>query len=305
MNDLRNKLLQLPKRDVHNHLHLGGSMTRLLQRHPNTKLNIPTSYAGIEGMVDFIKTSVNRFLLTSQDVVFFMEMAIEQCLDDNVAYLESSIDIGLERFFENSIDGLIEARVFPQKKNMRLKIDFRPEIGINKDYPVELAYMHAHKCMESELFHSVDLYGKEIDQDLSSYTNLYDTLKRNGLKTKVHIGEFSGPKTIEDGIRLLRPTEIQHGITAASSIETMQMILDHDIQLNICPQSNIMLGAVSHLNKHPIRSLYDFGITISINTDDHLLFNSSITDQLQLLIEQDQFSFDELKAVVTRNITPK
>ena len=82
------------------------------------------------------------------------------------------------------------------------------------------------------VFGGIDIYGKEVNRKLDDFVALFDAANINGLKTKVHIGQFSGHKTIDRVISLFHPTEIQHGINAVDSKNTMNGILDHNIQLN-------------------------------------------------------------------------
>jgi adenosine deaminase len=297
MKTIRDQVKKLPKADVHNHLHLGGSMEMLVQKYPGANLNIPKYFNGLNGMIDFINDHVNTVMLTSDDMIYFMEMAIKNSISDNVTHLEASVDIGFIRFFNNSLEELL-AVVQQLKDNYKSHIDFRPDIGINKDYPLDKINLHGLKCIESGLFGGIDIYGKEKNKKLNEFVGIFDAAKKNGLKTKVHIGEFSDYKTIENAISLLHPTEIQHGISAVDSEETMNMILNDDIQLNICPQSNICLGAVQRISEHPIRKMYDHGIKITINTDDLLLFNGTITDQCVDLLEHGIFTLAEIDSIL-------
>jgi adenosine deaminase len=296
MKKVRDRIKALPKADVHNHLHLGGSLAMLKQNYRDVNISISKYYDGLEGMIDFINNHINTIMLSSDDMLFFMEMALENSISDNVKYLEASIDIGFVRFFNNSIEELL-AVVQRLKDNYNPYIEFKPDIGINKDYVLDKVYADGLKCIDSGLFGGIDLYGRESNRRLDGFLEIFNHSKKNGLKTKVHIGEFSNCQTIEDTISLLHPTEIQHGIRATDSLATMKMIVDNDIQLNICPQSNISLGAVQSISEHPIRKLFDYGIKVTINTDDQLLFNASLSDQYIDLIEHQIFSFDEIDSI--------
>ena len=293
---LRDKIEKLPKGDVHNHLHLGGSSHLLKKKYSNTSFVIPQHYAGFDGMMDYIINHVNTIMLTSDDVIYFMEMALSKGIDDNVEYLEASVDIGLVRYFDNSINKLIDV-VEDLKIKYKSQINFQPDIGINKDYQLDKVYSDGLECINSGVFNGIDLYGKESERTLNDFKEIFDHARLRNIKPKVHIGEFSNCQTIEDAITILKPVEIQHGIKAADSEITMNMILDNNIQLNICPQSNIALGTVKNILEHPIRKLYDHGIKITINTDDHLLFNATITDQYLDLLEHQIFSFEEIESI--------
>ena len=152
-------------------------------------------------------------------------------------------------------------------------------------------------CISNGLFHGVDIYGKEDGRDVTPFRQLFQEAKEHGLKTKVHIGEFSDHKTIEETILLLSPDEIQHGIRAVDSEKTMDLILEHNIRLNICPHSNVALGASKNLTDHSIRTLFDRGINITVNTDDLLLFDATLTDQFVDLLNEGVFSFEEIDQI--------
>lgn len=286
---------KLPKADVHNHFHLGSSQKRFLN-HYNSELVFPKSYNGLDGMIDFIYNQLNNFMTTKKDVVTFMHLAIESAIEDNITYLEASVDVGLARFFNNSID-LVIHEVKEIKEKYKSSIKFLPDIGINKDLPLEKVYEYGTKCIESGVFNGIDIYGKEANQSLTSFQELYKKAARKKLKTKVHIGEFSDASSIEKLINLLNPDEIQHGINAIHSKKTIDLILEREIQLNICPQSNLSLGAAKDLHSHPIKALFDKGVKITVNTDDLILFNATITDELYNLYQNNIFSIEEIETI--------
>lgn len=294
--ELRDKFQNLPKADVHSHLHLAGSQKRFVENYPDANLDFPKSYDGLTGMIDFIYSHLNTVMVKGEDVINFMDIAIQSAIDDNVTLLEASVDLNLARFFDDSIDRVIEVTKELQDK-YKSQIDFKPDLGINKDLEIEKVYTNGIKCLESGAFYGVDLYGQEVGKDLNPFVKFYDQAKDLGLKAKVHIGEFSDHKTIDYTINLLQPDELQHGIRAVDSEETMALIAKNDIRLNICPTSNILLGAVPNITKHPLRQLFDYGIKVCINTDDLILFDATVTDEFVKLFENDIFDFDELNMI--------
>ncbi|MBV1924028.1 MAG: hypothetical protein KUG68_08380 [Flavobacteriaceae bacterium] len=290
------KIICLPKGDIHNHLHLGGSIKTFQKKYSDYNIRFPDNYNGLGGMIDFIYNDLNRAMLTGEDVIFFMENAIESSINDNITYLEASVDINLIRFFDQSLDNLLEV-VRDLKKKYKNQINFCPDIGINKDLDIKQVYRDGTKCIQSGLFNGIDLYGQEVGKDLTSFVELYQEAEKNNLSKKVHIGEFSNHDTIDYAINILKPNELQHGINAVNSEETMNLILENNIQLNICPQSNISLGTVKNIAEHPIRKLFDYGIKLTVNTDDLILFDATVSDQLINLYENNIFSFEEIDLI--------
>ena len=287
---------KLPKADVHNHFHLGGSQKRLLEIYPNAEITFPKKYDGLPGMIDFIYGHLNNYMTTSEDVINFMENAILSSIDDNITLLEASVDVNLARFFNDSLEEVIK-QTKKIKDTYKSKIDFRPDIGINKDLPIEKVYKYGEKCIESGVFNGIDLYGKEADQNLVPFQELFKIAEKNNIKTKVHIGEFSDCKSIEETILMLNPDELQHGINAVNSQKTIDLILERGIRLNICPQSNLSLGTVKSIDAHPIKKLFDKGVKVTVNTDDLILFNATVTDELNNLYVHNIFSLEELNTI--------
>ncbi|WP_415374907.1 hypothetical protein [Patiriisocius sp. Uisw_017] len=107
-------------------------------------------------MIDFIYNNLNSVMTTKKEVITFMEMAIESSIDDNVTLLEASLDIGLARFFDNSIEAVIDA-VIELKSKYSSRIILNPDIGINKDLSLGKVYSDGITCIKSSVFNGVDL----------------------------------------------------------------------------------------------------------------------------------------------------
>ena len=296
MTDLSKQFRMLPKADVHNHLHLSGAFQLLKKYYPGIDFDMPETFDGFDGMMHFIVQHINPLMQSPEDVTKLMELAIRSAIMDNVTQLEASVDLGLIKYFDNSLDDFLKA-VGQLKHSYEDQIDFRPEIGIKKDCPMETVYSNGLACIESEVFAGVDIYGRERDEDLSDFKALFKTAKTRKKKTKVHIGEFTDHRSVEKAIEALEPDEIQHGIGAAASEKTMEMICERGIRLNLCPRSNVALGSVKDSSAHPVRKLYDAGLKITINTDDLLLFGATITDQFTELAQLGTFSLDEIDEI--------
>lgn len=111
---------------------------------------------------------------------------------------------------------------------------------------------------------------------------------------KAHLGEFGGPDELMRYAEELELDEIQHGVAAARSPQIMRWLAKHEIKLNVCPTSNIMLGVCDSYATHPIRILYEYGIPVTINTDDLLIFNSSLSEEYLHLFNSGLMKTEEL-----------
>lgn len=191
--NIRDRFYKLPKADVHSHLHLAGSQKRFVDKYPNANLVFPKTFDGLTGMIDFIYGHLNTIMVKGKDVKTFMEIAIQSAVDDNVTLLEASIDLNLARFFDNNIDTVIEV-TRELKDKYKSDIDFRPDLGINKDLEIEKVYSNGIKCLESGVFYAVDLYKEAI----SKHSDISDVLLNAFLlRQETVLSEMSG------GLRLV------------------------------------------------------------------------------------------------------
>ena len=98
-------------------------------------------------------------------------------------------------------------------------------------------------------------------------------------------------------VETLGLSEVHHGISACTSKETMRFLADNRIRLNVCPSSNVMLGYVKDYRDHPIRILVENGIQVTINTDDLLIFDSSIENEYLQLYRAGTLSAEQLDGI--------
>ncbi|MDE3197766.1 MAG: adenosine deaminase, partial [Acidobacteriota bacterium] len=67
------------------------------------------------------------------------------------------------------------------------------------------------------------------------------------------------------------------------------------IPLEVCITSNVRTGAVSSLDAHPVRRLFDAGVPLTLNTDDPGMFDTSLAAEYQLARGRFGFSENELE----------
>lgn len=121
-----------------------------------------------------------------------------------------------------------------------------------------------------------------------------DLAKQYGVRCKAHVGEFGTAEDVWNYVSSLELDEVQHGIKIAESPIIMDKISTLDVTFNVCPTSNIMLGVCQDYKTHPIKSMIDYGLKVTINTDDQLIFNASVTDEYMNLYKNGTLNIDEL-----------
>lgn len=288
-------LQQLPKSDLHNHSLLGSLRSRL-EEHIGKKLPAPGPMESIASMDEYIFGVLAPYLIDLRGFIYGITAAMQQAVEDGIALLEMSVDLEFVRIIPGGAQGLadlmkeIHAKTAPG-------VRFIPQLGLNRRTDLHRTLELLEEALEPQYFRSVDLYGDELCRPAKELVPVYRKAADAGLKLRAHAGEFGDAESVRETVELLELSEVQHGIAAASSPEVMHWLRDHQIQLNICPTSNVMLCRVADLKHHPIRTLYDAGIPVTVNTDDLMIFDQSVSREYSNLYHAGLFSAEELDTI--------
>ncbi|TSA18004.1 hypothetical protein D4R75_11750 [bacterium] len=289
-------LKSVPKSDLHIHSILGTRIKRIESWLGTPLPRPPSKMSSLDDMIKYSHGELYPHIMTRAGFEFTAESAVQEAVEDGVARLEMSLDVRFVSLYESGPDGFLSL-VSHLVEQYIDRIDFRPEIGMSKDRSADDQARLARICIHSGVFRSIDLYGNETAHPPDPYRLLYADARKQGLKLKAHVGEFAGPELISETLDLLQLDEIQHGIAAATSRPLMARLKRDRIRLNICPSSNVALGVVSDIAHHPIRSLVDHGVRVTINTDDPTIFGQSVSQEYLLLHKSGLLSAEELNSI--------
>ena len=134
------------------------------------------------------------------------------------------------------------------------------------------------------------LGGDEAKFPPKLFTRAYQIAADAGLECTVHAGEFDSARGMVEAMEHLPIKRIGHGVNVIHSPETMAMVKDKGIALEVCPTSNIFLGLFKDMNSHPFPRLYDAGIKISISSDDPPFMSTTLAQEYQRVQESYQYS---------------
>jgi len=149
-----------------------------------------------------------------------------------------------------------------------------------------------------------DIAGAEKGFLPSRHKVAFDYLASELFPVTVHAGEADGIESIKDAIVSGRALRLGHGVRIIEDImfsrndgETDLVVLgpvaewvhDRGIALELSPSSNLQTGAIEMLGNtmadHPFDILYDLGFKVTVNTDNRLMSNTSLTRELERLTE--------------------
>ena len=78
-------------------------------------------------------------------------------------------------------------------------------------------------------------------------------------------------------------SRIGHGIRAAEDPELVEELAERGIVLEVCPGSNLALGAAPSMAAHPLPKLREAGVAVTVSTDDPPFFGTTMTAEWQAL----------------------
>ena len=286
-----------PKVDLHCHAYFSTRRKNLETRLGCRLEPPPAKMKKLGGMIVYAMDVLDPHLRNRETIEFVVEAAVRDAIEDGVVVLEMSIDVRRAAYYADGLAGVVRhigalaARYQPQ-------ISFRPELGIPRQAAADPELVsRAHEAIELGFFQSIDLYDHQEACAPEAVEPLYAKAGAAGMKLKAHVGEFGGAEEVRRTVELLELEEVQHGIGAAESVEVMRWLAENRIRLNVCPTSNVMLDAASDMASHPIRLLYDNGVPVTINSDDPMIFDQSVTDEYRNLYQAGVFSPDELDGI--------
>lgn len=286
-------LSSIPKSDLHNHAGAGGNVNYVASR-ANIEISPPPDvFESLSHMYNWFKENIKIHCT----YLSRLEASFVQASEDNIHVLAMSF----ETDEENKIGGM-DISLFIQtinnfNKQLAPQTTFLPELTFNRACNVESAYSRLDEILSYNWFKSVDICTDEFSQPIKNFIKIYRKAKDSGLRLKAHVGEFGTADAVMEAVEELELDEVHHGIAAANSPYIMRWLADHKIQLNICPSSNIMLGIVKSYDSHPIRKLYDYGIPVTINTDDLLIFNQTASQEYLNLFKAGLMTAEELNDI--------
>jgi len=225
-----------------------------------------------------------------------VEAAFCQAKSDGITVLEMSTDISVGLMF-NYKPEVIVGILKNAHQTIAPEIDYHPELGFMRTQSIRRIMTTLESYLDLNFFRSVDLYDDEFAQPVRNFKELYRFLKKQGLKCKAHAGEFGNADSVKKAVEELELDEVQHGIAAADSPAVMKWLAENNIQLNVCPASNIKLKRVGSYKTHPIRILFDHGIKVTINTDDVMVFGAGVSEQFRTLYKYGLFTACELDII--------
>lgn len=299
----RDFLRRLPKAELH--LHLEGTVTpetlvELSLRHDGEPLTLAQAqavyhYTDFTGFLMAFKAVTER-LRTPEDFELITYRMLEKLSQQGVVHAEVYVSVGVIYYwkrveFEPLFEGMERGRERAEK-----------DFGITAYWifdavrhfgPEEAARVFRKAAELRPQYPSIvgiGIGGDERRTGAEPFRELYAEAREAGLRLTAHAGESVGPEGIWGAINI-GAERIGHGLTAIQDPELMDVLAERQIPIEICISSNIRTGCCMQLADHPVKSYFDSGLMITLNSDDPAMFESDLENEY--LIAQADFGFTE------------
>ena len=297
-------VLSLPKAELH--LHLEGSiepatLVELIRNHGKDSASLAEverlyRYTDFAGFLGAFK-DVTEHLRNPEDYELITYRLMERLKSQNVLHAEVFVSVGVclwrKQDFPAILEGLERGRQRGEKDfgiSLLWIFDAIRQFGAEKaDKVLDLAIQFQDRSVVG-----FGVGGDEQQGPPELFKDVYARAGDHGLHLTAHAGESAGPESIWGALNL-KAERIGHGLTAGQDPELIEELAERQVPIEICVTSNVTTGCCTEIAQHPVKSYFDQGLMLTLNSDDPAMFRTSLVQEYQLVQEAFGFSDEHLR----------
>lgn len=151
-----------------------------------------------------------------------------------------------------------------------------------------------------------DLAGGEAGFPPKKHVEAFHMIQRANMNITIHAGEAFGPESIWQALQYCGAHRLGHATRLRDDMEAgeggalklgylAQYVLDRRIPLEMCLYSNLHTGACERLEDHPFGMFFRNGFRVTLNTDDRLMSDTSMSKETVLATELFDLNLEEIE----------
>ncbi len=304
----------LPKTDLH--VHLDGSLRieTILQMAEEQGVKLPAHT--VEGLAPFVQVgevckSLKDYLRTFDITCSVLQTEeslyraafelVEDAAKENVKYMEVRYcpmlhitkGLPMTTIVEAVLAGLRDGK---QRFGTRSGLIISALRHADPKWSLRLAELAV--AYKNKGVVGYDLAGAEDGFQARKHAEAFHLIRSNNVNCTAHAGEAFGPESIHQALHDCGAHRIGHGTRLREDGDLLNFVADHRIPLEICPKSNVQTGAVDSISAHPIQFYYEFGCRVTINTDNRLITNTTVSDEIMLWVNTFDASVRDVREII-------
>lgn len=298
------RLRAMPKVEIHVHVEGATDAETFYQIAQQNHVELPTSslaewqsffeFRDFSHFIQVYATAV-QCLQTPEDYALLIERFYKRQAEENIRYTEAFLSASFltQKFQDDEILDAIAAGRSAGEAKYGCRINLIPDIAREVPDSQDRVLEFVVKGKERGLFVGLGLGGLEVGYPPELFTETFAQARQQGLRLVAHAGEAVGAESIWSAVNTLKPERIGHCIRCLDDPNLVEVLRQHQIPLEVSPQSNYCLGVVEQGQPHPIRKMVDAGLYCTVNSDDPAMFSTSLTNEYLTLAAQG-FSWEDL-----------
>jgi len=307
-------LRSLPKCELHCHLDGSLRLTTIRDQAQKDKVELPTTDLDELRKILVVEKSAGslpnylqifdltlKVLQTPEALIRSAYELAEDASQENILYLEVRYSpiLHTQRGMTTmeSVDAVLRGL-------QQAEQDFKIKTGIIicgiRNISPEVSYQLAELAVayKNRGVVGFDLAGIEENFPAKDHRDAFNLILQNNINTTLHAGESYGPESIHQAVHYCGAHRIGHGVRLKEDGDLLNYINDHRIALEMCLTSNVNTGSVRNYQSHPFRFYYEYGLRVTLNTDNRLISNTNLTREYFLAFQHWKLSIKDFKEII-------
>lgn len=158
-----------------------------------------------------------------------------------------------------------------------------------------------------------DLAGEEAGYPPKAHVEAFQAIQQANFYSTLHAGEAFGVASIWQALQLCGAHRLGHATRLTDDMTIVdgkivklgtlaQYVLDRRIPLEMCLSSNVHTGSVRSIEEHPFKAYYDRGFRVTLNTDDRLMSDTSMTKEFQVAVDTFGLTLADFEKITLNSI---
>ncbi len=304
---------RLPKTDLHVHLDGSLRLQTILDLATEQKVKLPTedkdklwaliNADNAKSLTDYLRAfDITLSVMQTEESLY--RAAFELCEDaaaENVWYMEVRYSPMLHMKRGLPLTTIVEA-VLAGLRDGKKQFGIRSGLIISAlrhtDPKWSLRLAELAVAYKNRGVVGYDLAGAEDGFQARKFAAAFHLIRSNNVNCTAHAGEAFGPESIHQALHDCGAHRIGHGTRLREDGDLLNFIADHRIPIEVCLKSNVQTKAVNSIEEHPIEFYHEYGVRVTLNTDNRLITGTTITDEYMLWANHFNVGVSDVREII-------